>query len=843
MKYKNKAITLLELIIASLLILVVVAGTGVLFNFIQRRSLITRAKIDIRLPAQFALSHIQRSVMDSGSVDLVNPSGSTSAIISLLPSHKRYEFDSSNKRVLYYPDYQTNPGQSEVLAKNISKLEFQDGQDPAKTTSIILLQIALTASDPKGLIDDFSIQTKAFSRCVGPSFPFVYNKTQEKGYTTGIQAAIADAKLNGWSNNEIRASGGVFNENLTIDINVVLKGGYDPATIKDDESVGPPPYPPRVQETIIDGGGKETSVITYTNCAGSLDKFTIQNGSAVNGGGINATNNCTVAISNCNFNNNHATNPPAWTPANGGAIYCKDSPVSLSDCTISSNEANGANGGAYGGGMYFDSSDATILRCTISSNSAVTSSGNAVGGGVYIRNSSGLTMTDCTIDGNEAGWLGGGLAIFGQVDFSTTPPTITDGSTCHIINCRIINNSAREAGGVLCYNGGSPIISGGSISGNTAETLGGGIYVGGYCNPRIGETGDENQVVISRNTAGGGELFLAGSGGGIVIWNFGRRDNFFPTFTNCLIGGDTGADANQAKNGAGINCKGSAEFYDCKIKNNRGTTDAPCGGGIYIQPMRDDIDITVRLERCEIIGNHADSPSPTGFAQGGGIYCIGYQNRTTELILSECTIRQNSSNVGGGIALRYYVSLIASQCDISQNEFYTGGGGISCHFSSTATLSNCIIANHTSTEPFSAGILCTEHWALSNPPGNQGATCEFTNCTITQNNRGIKWDDDSDSTVTIINSVIKDNTNNDLAYPASLGGVSYSDFDGGITGAPGQGLGNIDVAPIFVDAANGDYHLQSGSLCINAGNPDLGYNDPDGTPNDMGAYGGPGGNW
>ena len=55
----------------------------------------------------------------------------------------------------------------------------------------------------------------------------------------------------------------------------------------------------------------------------------------------------------------------------------------------------------------------------------------------------------------------------------------------------------------------------------------------------------------------------------------------------------------------------------------------------------------------------------------------------------------------------------------------------------------------------------------------------------------------------------------------------------------------ISVPALFVapdndtNPDNDDYHLQSGSLCINAGDPVLQYNDKDGSRNDMGAYGGP----
>jgi len=62
-------------------------------------------------------------------------------------------------------------------------------------------------------------------------------------------------------------------------------------------------------------------------------------------------------------------------------------------------------------------------------------------------------------------------------------------------------------------------------------------------------------------------------------------------------------------------------------------------------------------------------------------------------------------------------------------------------------------------------------------------------------------------------------------------------------------IGNIDQDPLFnapsegvgveYDGLNADWSLQEGSPCIDAGDPDPIYNDPDGTRNDMGAYGGP----
>ncbi len=52
-------------------------------------------------------------------------------------------------------------------------------------------------------------------------------------------------------------------------------------------------------------------------------------------------------------------------------------------------------------------------------------------------------------------------------------------------------------------------------------------------------------------------------------------------------------------------------------------------------------------------------------------------------------------------------------------------------------------------------------------------------------------------------------------------------------------FGTMD--PMFI--SEDDFHLSELSPCINSGNPSSEFNDPDGSRNDQGAYGGPGGDW
>jgi len=90
-----------------------------------------------------------------------------------------------------------------------------------------------------------------------------------------------------------------------------------------------------------------------------------------------------------------------------------------------------------------------------------------------------------------------------------------------------------------------------------------------------------------------------------------------------------------------------------------------------------------------------------------------------------------------------------------------------------------------------------------------------------------------------INNIIWGNGNAQvfLGFLATIN-LSYSDIEG-----DWPGIGNTDKDPLFVDPQNDNYHLSANSPCIDAGSPLPDYNDHDGSRNDMGAYGGPHGNW
>jgi hypothetical protein len=103
-------------------------------------------------------------------------------------------------------------------------------------------------------------------------------------------------------------------------------------------------------------------------------------------------------------------------------------------------------------------------------------------------------------------------------------------------------------------------------------------------------------------------------------------------------------------------------------------------------------------------------------------------------------------------------------------------------------------------------------------------------------------------TVDLVNCIVCDEITEFSPYKYDSFSATYCNVNGGC-----EGEGNIDVTPNFVDAANGNYRLLGSSDCIDAGNPDPAFNDPEdpaspgnalspamGTVRaDMGSFGGP----
>jgi len=176
---------------------------------------------------------------------------------------------------------------------------------------------------------------------------------------------------------------------------------------------------------------------------------------------------------------------------------------------------------------------------------------------------------------------------------------------------------------------------------------------------------------------------------------------------------------------------------------------------------------------------------PEGDQGGGGIWC-----ESTSATVSNCIVVGNSAAFGGGALKGTFYNCLLTSNSISGG-IYGGGGAYQ------STLYNCTVTGNSA--PFSRG------------GGVSGGI--LYNCIVYYNTARF------DSNYTWFAT---------LNYCAT-------------TPTPTNGIGN---APLFVDGAAGNLHLQSASPCINSGNNAFvrGKTDLDGNPRivggtvDMGAY-------
>jgi hypothetical protein len=232
------------------------------------------------------------------------------------------------------------------------------------------------------------------------------------------------------------------------------------------------------------------------------------------------------------------------------------------------------------------------------------------------------------------------------------------------------------------------------------------------------------------------------------------------------------------------------------------------------------------LLNCTIVSNAC----PSAGGEGGGIY---------QGMISNCIVKGNQAYMGGAAILQStaYNSVISSNygsavqcvligCIVTANSY---SGTIAC------TNYNCIIAGN-SGGTFGGMVQGVAYNCLviSNGAGYCGGAYLATlyNCTVIYNSGGSFGGIAGGSA---FNSIIYSNSGPNY----SGGTLNYCD-----TTPLASGLGNITNEPDFVNLAEGDFHLQSNSPCINAGKNSYVTNttDLDGNPRivggtvDIGAY-------
>ncbi len=264
--------------------------------------------------------------------------------------------------------------------------------------------------------------------------------------------------------------------------------------------------------TVVDGGALNM-VIGATGAR--LEGFTIRGGNAnasgiplnVSGGGLLNDGVTELVISHCTFESNAAI-------GKGGAIYNKDSEVTIEDSQFIGNDA-----GPYtmdppeGGAIYTEGGELTVRRCHFQDNESA-----ATGGAIYNANTT-ATIESSTFQGNAS--TGAGFGGGGAIVNSNSAVTITDS--------RFTANTALGAlagGGAMVNSAGQVTIRNTLFVQNRSDINGSAVRNSG--DPRF------EGCIFDRNDYANSQAVFEGIGG--AVWNGAGS----PTFVDCTFTANSG---------------------------------------------------------------------------------------------------------------------------------------------------------------------------------------------------------------------------------------------------------------------------------------------------------------
>ncbi len=299
------------------------------------------------------------------------------------------------------------------------------------------------------------------------------------------------------------------------------------------------------------------------------------------------------------------------TASQGGAIRAEEVNLTLKGCTFSGNKSNGTGGAVYVASSAAQDRTVGIVNSRFSSNTSGTTatigtftssaalalsgsvttqviSGSSFQGnspGAIGHSGHGLTVRDCSFDGNT-GQVGGNVGVpqyAGGITsnagiFSPLPgPVVIENSTFRNNavgtiysdgNLTLTNSTVSGTsggGGIITTGRGDTVITSSTISGNTTTGLNGaGISAGGgkLTIDSSTITGNRAQATLFASVRGGGIYYAGTSGGKLTITNstidgnsasqgggvfFTRSDSTATTaaaITNSTITGNTASAAN-----------------------------------------------------------------------------------------------------------------------------------------------------------------------------------------------------------------------------------------------------------------------------------------------------------
>jgi len=462
------------------------------------------------------------------------------------------------------------------------------------------------------------------------------------------------------------------------------------------------------ESCIIDCQGTETEPHRGFNFSNNMDinavidGFTIINACVIEmGAGIDCrqNQNSPLTISNCSISNNSSFGRGTGS---GGGISITDGIYAIYNCTISNNSANND-----GGAIYSENSNTDIKNCTIKNNSSWR------GGGFYCSNSS-ATVQNCTFTDNSA-TTGSAMYNYSSESILTnsilwgnSPSQISNSSqsTLTVSYCCIQNWTGGGTGNfpddpLLAPDGchllpGSPCINAGDLSADyTGQTdidgqprvMAGRVDIGAdevfYQSATLRVPADYSTIQAAIDAASDGDIVLIADD---TYTGDGNRDLDF--------------------HGKAITVKSENGYENCTIDCQATVDDRHRGFCFHNGEYQNSV-----LDGLTIINGFAPRSIPEGSIGGGAILCYNASPTIKNCYLSgntyhaiscdeaspkidSCIITENTCSSGGGIGCPSNGSPLIINCTITKNTANHGGGGIYCCLYSNPSIIDCNISDN-----------------------------------------------------------------------------------------------------------------------------------------------------